>query len=143
MAAKGSAFKTDILELIFNGTALADLAENDSISPATDLYLGLYTADPTGGNQSTSEISYTGYARVAVDRTSGEWAVSAGAATLVNAQTFPEMTGGAGGSATHIGVGVASSGAGYLLYAGPISPAISCTLGTLPVVTAGSGVSES
>lgn len=39
-----------ILALIFNATAWADIAENDSSSPATNLYLSLHTADPGVGN---------------------------------------------------------------------------------------------
>lgn len=37
---KSNVFETDLLELIFNGTTIADLAEDDTTSPATDLYVG-------------------------------------------------------------------------------------------------------
>lgn len=142
MAAKGSPFKTDILKLIYNGAAVADLAENDATSPATDLYLRLHTASPIGGDQSTNEIAYTGYAAKAVARTSAEWAVSAGAATLVNAQSFPAMTGGAGGTVTHISVGTAATGAGYLIHVITLTTPKAIAAGDTPIVAAGTGVTE-
>ena len=72
-----NAFETDLLELIFNGTTIANIADNAASSPATNLYVSLHTADPgEGGDQSSSETSYGSYARVAVARTSGGWTVS-------------------------------------------------------------------
>ena len=44
---KQNTFETDILALIFNATAIADLAENDATTPATNLSVALHTADPT------------------------------------------------------------------------------------------------
>lgn len=74
---KGTTFDNDLLKLIFNGTAIANLADNAASSPYTNLYLSLHTADPTSaGNQTSSETSYTNYARVAVTRNTGGWTVS-------------------------------------------------------------------
>jgi hypothetical protein len=74
---KGNTFESDLLALIFNATAIADLADNDASSPLTHLQVALHTADPgEGGSQTTSEIAYTGYARVAVIRTSAGWTVT-------------------------------------------------------------------
>ena len=55
--------------------------------------------------------------------------------------TFPAGTGGSG-TATHWGLGTASSGAGVLLYKGSISPTIACGSGVTPKLTAGTVVSE-
>ena len=45
-----------ILALIFNATAWADIAENDTSAPAANLYVSLHTADPgVGGAQTTNE----------------------------------------------------------------------------------------
>jgi hypothetical protein len=53
-------------------TILADL--NATAGSVTSLSLALHTADPgIGGSQTTSEASYTGYARQTVSRTSGNW----------------------------------------------------------------------
>lgn len=74
---KGDTFENDLLKLIFNGTAIANIADNAATAPLTDLWLSLHTADPgEAGSQTTSETAYTGYARVAVARTSGGWSVS-------------------------------------------------------------------
>ena len=43
---KGNTFENEILALIFNATAIADLAENDTTSPLTQLFVALHTADP-------------------------------------------------------------------------------------------------
>ena len=72
MAGKSATFENDILKLIFNGTAITNVADNAATSPLANLYVSLHTADPTdAGNQTSNEISYTGYARVAVARNSG------------------------------------------------------------------------
>ena len=79
---KSTATCNSILALIFNATAWADIAENDSSTPATNLYLSLHTADPgVGNNQTTNETSYTNYARIAVARTTIGWDVPSGGAT--------------------------------------------------------------
>lgn len=74
-----SAFLVDMLELYFNNTAHADIGDASGLQPAAtegSIYVSLHTANPAGGNQSTSEATYTGYARVAVGRNSGAWTVS-------------------------------------------------------------------
>jgi len=69
---KSNAFENSLLKLIFNATAIANLADNAATSPLTNLYVSLHTADPgEAGDQSTNEVSYTSYARVAVARTTG------------------------------------------------------------------------
>jgi hypothetical protein len=82
---KGTQFSNDFLKLVLNGTAIANIADNAGSSPLTNLYLALHTADPgVGGSQTTSEASYTGYARVAVPRsTSGFTAASGGVSSLL------------------------------------------------------------
>lgn len=139
---KSNSCETDILELIFNATAWPDLAENDTTSPATNLYVSLHTADPgEAGSQTTNEIAYTSYARVAVARTSGGWAVSGNQVTPVATISFPAGTGGSG-TATHFGVGTLSSGAGQLLYSGTVTPNIVCGNGVTPQLTTASTITE-
>lgn len=144
MAGKGATFTNDYLKLIFNGTAIANLADNAAASPLTSLYMALHTADPgSGGNQTTSEISYTGYARVAVARTSGGWTVTSSSVSPTAAVDFAEMTGGTGGTATHVSVGSASSGTGKILYSGALTPSISVTTGVIPRIKTTSTITES
>lgn len=143
MAGKSSAFENDLLKLIFNGTAIANLADNAAASPLANLYVSLHTADPTdGGNQSSSEISYTGYARVAVARNGGAFVVSGSTVNPAANIDFPLSTGGTGGTATHFAIGIAASGATKFLYAGPISPTIAVANGVTPRLTPATAVSE-
>ena len=139
---KSNTFENDWLKLIFNATAIANLADNAASSPLTNLYVSLHTADPgEAGNQSTSEISYTSYARVAVARTSGGWTVTNNSVSPVANIDFPAATGGSG-TITYFGVGSASSGSGVLYYSGTVTPSISVTSGVTPRLTTASTITE-
>ena len=142
---KGNTFESDLLKLIFNATPIADLADNDATSPLTNLYVSLHTADPgEAGDQTTSEATYTGYARVAVARTTGGWTVSGTAPTQVAPVAnidFPPGTGGAG-TVTHFGVGTLASGAGILLFSGTVTPNIVTGNGVTPRLTTASTITE-
>lgn len=138
----GNTFENDLLGLILQGTAIANIADNAASAPLTDLYASLHTADPgEGGAQNTSEIAYTSYARIAIPRTaSGFGAPSGGAAALASARDFPAGTGGSG-TATHLGLGTASSGAGKLIISGPLTPNVVCGNGVTPRLTTATTVS--
>ena len=140
---KSNAVETDLLSLVFNGTAIANLADNAASSPLTNLYLALHTADPgEAGNQSTSEIGYTGYSRVAVARTAGGWTITGNSVSPVAAIEFGEMTGGTGGTVTHASIGTASSGAGKILYSGSLTPTIAVATGVIPRIKNTSTITE-
>lgn len=139
---KGNTFENDLLQLIFNATAIANIADNASVSPLTDLHVSLHTADPgEAGDQTTNECAYTSYARVAVARTSGGWTVTANSVSPAANITFPAATGGTE-TATHWAVGTAASGTGKILYYGTISPNISISNGVTPILTTASAVTE-
>ena len=138
---KGNTYETDILALIFNATPIADLADNDATAPATTLTVALHTADPgEAGTQLTSEIAYTGYARIAVARTTGGWTVTGNSVSPVANIDFGEMTGGAGGTVTHFSVGTGT--ANKLLYSGTVTPNIVVTSGVIPRLKTTSTVTE-
>lgn len=140
---KGDTFENDLLKLIFNATAIANIADNAAASPLTNLQVALHTADPgEAGSQTTSEIAYTGYARVAVARTSGGWTVTGNSVSPVSSITFGLMTAGAGGTATHASAGTASSGAGKILYSGSLSPTINVVNGVTPQIATTSTITE-
>lgn len=142
-AGKGDTFENNILKLIFNATSIAHIADNAASSPLTDLYVGLHTADPTdSGNQTSNETGYTGYARVAVARTSGGWTVSGNSVSPVANIDFGECTASCSGTITHWSIGTASSGTGKLLYIGTISPNITLGTGVIPRVKSTSTVTE-
>jgi hypothetical protein len=74
---KRNTFEKDLVKLIFNATAIANIADNAATSPLINLYVSLHTADPgEAGDQTTSETAYTGYARIPVARTSGGWTIT-------------------------------------------------------------------
>ena len=140
---KSNVFENDLLKLIFNATPIAGLADNAASSPVTNLYLALHTADPgEAGDQTTSEISYTGYTRLAVLRTSGGWTVTGNSVSPVADVIFPEMTGGTGGTATYASIGTAASGAGKILYKGALTPSITVALGVSPRIKNTSTITE-
>lgn len=142
---KSNTWENDLLLLVFNNTNVALVGDATGLrgsSTAGSLYLSLHTADPgEAGDQTTNEVAYTSYARVAVARSGAGFTVTANAVALAANGDFPAGTGGSG-TATHFGIGTASSGAGKLLYKGAISPNIVCGNGVTPRINAGTVVTE-
>lgn len=133
---KSNALETALLNLLFTNANIATIGDATGLRGSTtvgSLYLSLHTADPgEAGTQSTNEISYTGYARQAVARTSGNFAVSGNTMSLNVNVDFPEMTGGTGGTVTHFAVGAEVSGATLVLYKGAVTPTIVVATGVTP-----------
>lgn len=142
---KTNVWETGLLELLFTNTTFAGVGDATGLpgaATAGSLYFSLHTADPgETGDQTTSECTYTSYARVAVARSAAGWTVTADAVAVDANVTFPAGTGGTG-TATHWGLGTASSGTGKLLYKGSISPTIVTGNGVTPQLTAGTVVTE-
>lgn len=139
---KGDTFENDLLKLIFNGTPIANIADNAATSPLTALFVALHSADPgETGTEATNEVSYTGYARVSVNRNSGGWTVTGSSVSPTANIDFPTCTAGTV-TATHWSVGVATSGATKILYKGAISPTIAIAAGVTPRLTTASTVTE-
>lgn len=139
---KGNTFENDLLKLIFQATAIANMADDAGTSPLTDLYVSLHTADPgETGTQETSECAYTSYARVAVERSASGWTVTNNSVSPAANIDFPQATGGSE-TATHFGIGTDASGAGKLLYKGAISPNIAISNGVIPRLTTATAITE-
>lgn len=144
---KGDTFENDILKLIFNATAIANLADNASVSPLTNLFWSLHTADPgDAGNQSTNEVNYGAYARVAVARNTGGMTASTAGSTspvanvdfpIATTPTLPTVQ-----TVTHFAIGVASAGATKYLYSGTVTPNINVSAGVTPRLTTASTITE-
>lgn len=133
-----NAAETEILALIFNADAWADIAQDDGSSPATSLYVSLHTSDPgEAGVQNTNETAYTNYARVAVARTAGGWTVSGATVTNAGAIAFPQCGATPGASLTHFGIGTSSSGAGQLIASGALTAPLAISTGVTPSFAAG------
>ena len=133
---KSTSTCNNLLKLIFNATAWANMADNAATSPFTNLYLSLHTADPGVGNaQTTNETAYTNYVRIAIARTSGGWTVATNTAVNAALAQFAQC-GATGATLTHIAVGTASSGAGTVLYAGALNSPIAVSSGIQPQISA-------
>lgn len=139
---KGNTFENDLLKLIFNATAIANLAINATSSPLTVLWISLHTADPgEAGNQTTNETSYGAYARASVARTTAGWVVTNNSVSPAAQIAFPAATSGTA-TITHAAIGTASSGSGKILYKGTVTPNLSVSAGTTPRLNTGSAVTE-
>jgi hypothetical protein len=130
-----NAFETDLLELIFNNTDIANIGDAAGLqnsATAGSLYVSLHTGDPgETGDQTTNEATYTSYARVAVARSGAGWTVSGNNASNAAAVTFPAATGGTN-TITHFGIGTDLSGAGSLLFKGALSASLAVSSGITP-----------
>jgi hypothetical protein len=130
-----NAFENALMLLFFNATPWANVADDAADSPITEWQESLHTADPgEGGNQSSSEITYTSYARVGVARSDSGFSVSGGVASHAANVDFPAGTGGSG-TATHVGLGTAASSTGTLMMSGTITPNIVTGNGVTPRLT--------
>ena len=131
---KSNTTETDILAKLFNNTAI-------SWDANTNLWVALHTADPgEAGTATTSEATYTGYARVSTARTSGGWTVSSpsGVGTVTNAAaiTFGACTAGTN-TITFFSIVTTASGAGQILYSGALTSSLSVSSGITPQFAAG------
>jgi hypothetical protein len=131
--AKSTATCNSILALIFNATAFADIAENDTSAPLANLYVSLHKTDPgVGGSQLTGEADYGAYARKAVARTTGGWTTPASGSTdNVAILQFDECNGSTN-DIDYVAIGTAESGAGRVLYAGQLSSTRTISTGIQP-----------
>lgn len=87
-------------------------------------YIALHTANPgVAGTQTTSEATYTSYARVAVTASSGFSAAAAASTANTALIQFPQCTGGTN-TITYVSIGTASSGAGQIIYSGALSASL-------------------
>jgi hypothetical protein len=122
----GATFATDLAKLIFQNIALALLGDSSGLQPsatAGNIYVALHSADPgLAGDQTTSEVAYTGYSRYAVPRDNTKWTVSgSGPVQIVNALTllFPTCTGGSD-VARWFSLGCAGTSTGKIIARGPL-----------------------
>ena len=139
-----NAFEDAQLKLILQNvdiTGIGDAGGLRGSATAGNLYVSLHTADPgEAGTAVTNEVAYTGYARASIARSTGAWSVASGVGSNSGAVNFPARTdSGAAVTATHVALVSSASGAGMILWSGPMnSPAsISITQGIAPSFAAG------
>lgn len=145
MSSKSDTFENLWLRHIFLNEAIAGVGDGAGLLPsatAGNLFLALHSADPgEAGTQATSEVSYTGYARVAVARSSSGFTVTGNVVRPASNVAFPVATGGSV-TATHATIGTSSTGAGMVLYRGPLSQVINIISGVTPQITTDTAISE-
>ena len=131
-------FESDLLKLVFQNIAIANIGDAAGLQPSAvtgSLFVALHTADPgEAGNQSTSEATYTGYARVGVVRSVAGWTLSGTAPTQVaNAAvvTFGTCTVGAN-TLTHFSIGYQTSGATKIIVSGVLNASLAVSVGIAP-----------
>jgi len=133
---KSNAFENAWLRLVFLNEPIANIGDATGLRgsvTAGQLFFSLHTADPGEvGTQATNEVSYTGYARVGVARSSAGFTVTDNSVSPAANVDFPPCTGGTA-TATHFAVGVASSGSTVVLYKGAISPNIPISSVPIPI----------
>lgn len=99
-----------------------------------NVYLALFTADPTEAGVFTNEATFTGYARVTMVKATA-WS---GTNPLSNADLvqFPQCTGGTN-TITHFAICTAST-AGQIIYSGALNSPLAISNGIQPQFGVGS-----
>lgn len=122
---KGTNTCNNFLALLYNATAWANVADNASASPLTDIYMALATSSYSGAStQSSNETVYTNYVRVATARTTLGWTAPSGGATSNAAAVEFAQCGVTGATITSASTGKLSSGAGDIYHAGDLNASI-------------------
>lgn len=136
-------FEAGLLSLIFENANYANVGDATGLRGSTTagvFYISLHTGDPgEAGDQTTSEATYTSYARVSVARSTAGWTVSGTAPTQAAndaAITFPAATGGSS-TCTYFGIGSDTSGAGNLFLSGALTASLAVTSGITPAFAIG------
>jgi hypothetical protein len=120
---KSNTFENELLLLIFNNTNIANIGDATGLRGSTaagSLYLSLHSADPgEAGDQTTNEVAYTGYARVAVARSGAGFTVAGNSVSPAANVDFGACTA-LPATYAYWAIGTAAAGAGKILYKGVI-----------------------
>lgn len=136
-------FENALLAHVFQNTDIQNIGDGSGLLQSADsglLFIALHTASPgEGGNQTTNEVAYTSYARVAVERKPIAWSVVGNTVTNLQAVQFPTSTGGTA-TATHFSVGVDDGvvlGVHDIICYGALPSPLTITSGVQPQFAAG------
>lgn len=136
--AMGNTAESDLLKLLFQNTAWANIGNAGGLLPSTvagNYYAGLSTGTLTGAStQSTTEAAYTGYSRVPIARSAGGWTVTGSAPTVAEnaaAVTFGLCTLGSE-TENYATIGRDSAGAGEVITWGPLTSPLAVSPGITP-----------
>lgn len=124
-----------ILNLVFLAVAWGNYADNAAASPETNIVFALHTGDPgDAGTMSTSEVTYTSYARTNVARSAAGFTETSGSVSPDANVDFVAGTGGSG-TVTYFSTGKSGGGASAILWSGTVSPSIVTGNGVTPRLT--------
>ena len=115
---KSNSTENDVLKMILQGTDPAYRA-------GANLFLALFTADPTETGSIADEATYTSYARVTLPKASS-WTDAGSTFSNAALVQFPQCTGGSN-LITHVALITTASGAGQILYKGALNSSLTVT----------------
>lgn len=127
---KSNQTENDVLAAFLKGVSPGWMAN-------PNVYVALHTADPgEAGNQSTSETSYTNYARQPLAKATA-W--TDGGSTFTNSELiqFPQC-GVTGATITHVSIGELATGTGQIFYSGALNSPLTVANLIQPQFAAGS-----
>lgn len=142
----GNAAENDVLLLLANNTNWANVGDAVGLRGSTaagNFYAESHTASPgETGNQTTSEATYTGYARSAQARSAAAWTVSGTAPTqFANVSAISQGACTAlSNTLTDFSLGRDAAGAGELLWYGALTASLAVSAGITPSFAPGAFV---
>ena len=135
-----NASENNLLKLIFNNVDWANIGDAAGLqnsASAGSLYVRLHTADPgEAGTGDTNEVSYTGYAPVAVARSVAGFTVTGNQVTNAATVQFGECTAGSA-TATHFSVCSGNGAGAEIIYSGSLSASRAISAGITPLFNPG------
>ena len=120
--------ETAALDMFLRGT-------DPSYRAGATQYLALFTADPTESASLANEATYTGYARVALTKSSA-WTGTSSPFTNTNLIQFGACSGGSN-TITHFAVVDTASGAVSMMISGALSSSLAVSSGIQPQFAGG------
>jgi hypothetical protein len=146
--AKSSAFINAWLKHVFQNATVPNVGDATGLrgsSSAGSLYFALHTADPgVAGDQTANECDYSGYARQGLVRSAVGFTVTGSSVSPASQLDFPSPTDltNLPQTATHWSVGVASSGAGMILYSGAMTENLIDSTSSAPSIGTATTITE-
>jgi len=145
---KSNNFENDLLLLLFNNTAIANIGNTAGLQPSGvpgSFYVALSTGtlDDTHTAEQT-ETAYAPYARVAVARSTAGWTVTTNSVSPTADIDFAECTATPGAALTYFCItpGATATTADDIIYYGTLTPNITMATGVIPRIKSTSTITE-
>jgi hypothetical protein len=151
---KSNEFALLVMEHVFNNVAMTNIGDAggllQSVAPG-DVYVSLHTSDPGEAvtDPTTTETTYTNYARISVPRSAGGWTISViadvASCSPTSDITFPTCGATPGADLTHFAVlgGITNDLLDQVvLYSGAITPNIAMATDVIPRIDTDTTITE-